>query len=451
MKKGLLLLTFSLLAITTSVAQKKDKKEVSNEANDAKIVKNTYNKWTVEVNAGNSKGIRPYTDGYFSSDPDTYLGVYKFNSYNIGARYMFSPKFGVKFDFTSNLLKNASGTESLPFETQQYSIGFQGVVNSARLFNIEKELGRFNFLLHGGIQLNQITPKTKSLGPGIYNHTEDNGGLIFGVSPEFRVFKDFSIITDVSLIYNYRQHFTWDGNRSNQSDTNLSGQMITTSIGITYSFGKDDLHGDWAIITSKEMEALDALDKKIGDLEAMMNDVDKDGVPDYLDIENNSIAGVAVDTKGRMIDINKNGVPDELEKFLADSYVDKSTVNTTIEAANSDMIKKLVNDGYVAAYFEFDKLKPTDMSSDGIGFILNYLRANPSSTVDIIGHADEIGRSSYNDKLATNRANAVKDILLKSGVNQYRLNVIPGGIDKSVDPKSPEARRLVRKVTFKIK
>lgn len=47
-----------------------------------------------------------------------------------------------------------------------------------------------------------------------------------------------------------------------------------------------------------------------------MNDTDKDGVPDYLDVENNSIAGVTVDTKGRMVDKNNNGVPDELENIL---------------------------------------------------------------------------------------------------------------------------------------
>lgn len=452
MKKSLLLLTFSLFAITNGIAQEKDKKEISNDANDAKIVKNTYNKWTVEVNAGQSKGIKPYMPGYFSSDPNTYLGSFKFNNFGGGVRYMFSPKFGIKLDFNSDLLENTKGTKSLPFKMQQYRVGIQGVVNSARLFNIEKELGRFNFLIHAGLQVAQRTPKLKSLGAGRYNHTEDDGGLIFGVSPEFRLFKDFSVIVDYSMLLNFRQHYTWDATNDPESaENNLNGQMSNISVGLTYSFGKDDLHGDWAIITSKEMEALDALDKKIGELEAMMNDVDKDGVPDYLDVENNSIAGVAVDTKGRMIDLNKNGVPDELEKYLANSYIDKSEINNTIEGANSELIKKLINEGYVAAYFEFNVVKPTDMSSDGIGYVLNYLRANPTASVDIVGHADEIGRTKYNEKLATNRANAVKDILIKSGINPYRLNVIPGGIDKSVDPKSPEARRLVRKVTFKIK
>jgi OOP family OmpA-OmpF porin len=39
---------------------------------------------------------------------------------------------------------------------------------------------------------------------------------------------------------------------------------------------------------------------------------------------------------------------------------------------------------------------------------LTYLRNNPSASVDIIGHADELGRSSYNDKLSNERAANVK-------------------------------------------
>ena len=102
--------------------------------------------------------------------------------------------------------------------------------------------------------------------------------------------------------------------------------------------------------------------------------------------------------------MNKNGVPDELEAYLADTYIEKgdtTIINNNIEGANSEMIKKMINQGYVAAYFEFDVPQPTDMSSDGIGFILNYLRTNPTSTIDIIGHADEHGSTKYNTKLAS--------------------------------------------------
>jgi OOP family OmpA-OmpF porin len=36
------------------------------------------------------------------------------------------------------------------------------------------------------------------------------------------------------------------------------------------------------------------------------------------------------------------------------------------------------------------------------------LRNNPSASVDIIGHADELGRSAYNDKLSNARAAKVQ-------------------------------------------
>jgi OOP family OmpA-OmpF porin len=50
---------------------------------------------------------------------------------------------------------------------------------------------------------------------------------------------------------------------------------------------------------------------------------------------------------------------------------------------------KAINGGYVATYFDFDKSTPTNVSTEGIDFILTYLRNNPSASVDIIGHADE--------------------------------------------------------------
>ena len=69
--------------------------------------------------------------------------------------------------------------------------------------------------------------------------------------------------------------------------------------------GKNNIHGDWAIIKDKNLIKIEALDKKIGEIENKMNDTDKDGVPDYLDQENNSVAGVAVDSRGRSVMLKK--------------------------------------------------------------------------------------------------------------------------------------------------
>ncbi len=461
MRKNLLLISFTLLTFTTSIAQNEDKKEDLKEAKDADNGAPEYNKWTLELSAGQSKGTKPFSEGYFSSNPDKFFGSFKINTYTIGARYMFSAKFGLKADLSYDLFENNKATISKDFKLQVLRLGFQGVVNASRLFNIQEEMGRMSILIHAGLSVGQATPKLNSApdtsliysdhnsSASNYNLKELNGGVIFGISPEVRITKKFSIIGDFSTISNFRQHFAWDGHFSDPKN-NLSGQMITASLGVTYSFGNDDIHGDWAIIDDAKLKELEAIDKRIGDLESMMNDADKDGVPDYLDVENNSIAGVAVDTKGRMVDINKNGVPDELEKYMANTYVDKSKISETLATANADMIKRLINEGYVTTYFDSNKTNPTNVSTEGIDFMLTYLRNNPTANAEIIGHADEVGKNAYNDKLANNRANTVKNTLIKAGIDPARLTIVSQGEDTSVAIDSSDARRLVRRVTFKV-
>ncbi len=407
------------------------------------ILGDSYNKWSIEVSAGQGKGVKPYAEGYFSSNPDKVFGGLQLNSFGIGARYMVSPKFGLKLDFNYENFKNQSGSESLEFEMVQYRTGFQGVVNAIRLFGIEEAAGRFGLLLHGGLNISYMQPKTEAPGHNKNRH-EWNGGLIVGFSPQFRITNSLAVFADLSTMNNYRQHFNWDGSYS-ESTNNLSGQEVLLALGLSYSFGNEKIHGDWAIIEDKSAKEVAELNNRIGEIETLMNDADKDGVPDYLDVENNSIAGVAVDTKGRMVDKNTNGVPDELEK-----YIDSSITNNNNSTLSKGMLEQLINDGYIAAYFDKNISQPTPASADNIGFVLNYLRNNPTASVDISGYADEVGNSANNEKLATARAESVKAILVKAGINPSRLNAKGAGIDSSVDKNSDYARRLVRKAVFKI-
>lgn len=84
--------------------------------------------------------------------------------------------------------------------------------------------------------------------------------------------------------------------------------------------------------STKQLKSLKAenveLKNRIGDFEISMNDTDKDGVPDYLDVEPNSVSGSMVDTKGRMIDLNKNNVPDDVEKYFNTLEIVNSSVKT---------------------------------------------------------------------------------------------------------------------------
>lgn len=428
----------------------------SQENEEEAVGNESFNRWTIEGGVGYSKGIRPYEKGYFSGNPGSFLGATNVNNYNLGARYMISPTFGIKGTFMYDLLKNDTDTNSKNFEMEQLSFTLQGVINMNRLLKIEDNLGRFGFLFHAGIDVAQVTSQTPNEVENDQNFgvTEYNGGFIFGITPQFRITNRMSLFMDVSLLKNFRQHFNWDGSYSD-TDNNLSGELVTTGFGLSYSFGQDKMHGDWAVIMDPKLEEIEGLEKRIDDMESLMNDTDKDGVPDYLDQENNSLAGVAVDTRGRMVDLNKNGVPDELEMYFKNNGMlpgsgNSGTKGADGKSASGSEARNLINGGYVAAYFDTAKTRPTNVSSQGIDFILTYLRENPDAKLTIYGHADEIGTSESNVKLAAARAESIKNVLVRAGIDAARIMIASEGEDASVDPNSAEARRVVRRVTFKV-
>ena len=437
--KKITFLSLMFVSFTSMYAQDTDKSSEGIDAADN-------NKWSLDVTVGQGKGIRPYKIGYYSSDPGAFFGKLQANSFSVGARYMFTPVFGLSSSLSYDVFNNIPNNGSKDWKMEQIGLSFQGVVNAGRLVGLDKLSNRLGFLAHAGIKIDRMTSRTKDE----FNYqdhnldiSEYNGGIVIGVTPQVRILKRLVLSLDVTVQNSYRQHFNWDGSYSDLSE-NLNGQQITTSFGLSYSFGKNNMHGDFAKINPKINADIEGLTKRLEDIETQMNDTDKDGVPDYLDQENNSVAGVAVDSRGKMVDSNRNGVPDELERYLDTTYSTK--VDT-----DKGMVEKLINDGYVAAYFDTNISQPTNESTEGIDFILTYLRNNPNSTVDIYGHADEIGKTDFNNKLSDKRAANVKEILTKAGINANRIKIIGSGEDSSVDVNSDGARKLVRRVTFKVK
>lgn len=448
MKNCLLLLITVFCFSLSATAQKNKKKndlELISAEPDKELVGETFNRWSIEADFGQAKGSKPYTDGYYAGNPGKFFGNVVINHFGFGARYMFSPKFGMKANVNFDNLQEQQNVGSLPFQMKHTQLSIEGVANLVRLFDIQKQAGRFGLLFHFGGQLSRMQP---GIGP-YQNLTEWNGGIVGGLSPQFRIFKNVSVFADVTVNSNVRQHFNWDGQTFSDPKNNLTGSLFRTTLGVSIALGKGKIHGDWAIIQDKNDKRLDSLNNRIGEIEDLMNDSDKDGVPDYLDVEQNSIAGVAVDTKGRMVDKNSNGVPDELEKYVANTISSNNT--TAAAAATENAVLRLINEGYIAAYFETGKSTPNASSASNIGFILNYLKNSPDKSVDITGYADEIGSTEYNNKLSSDRAEAVKAILVKAGISESRLTITPRGEDDSVDKKSDWARRLVRKAVFTIK
>ena len=409
--------------------------------------------WIIEASVGNIKGVKPYSEKYFSSKANGFFGQWEPNSFALGARYLMGEVFSVKASVGYDRFRNynnqspTTGLPSRPFELRQFNVQIQGVANLAKLFNVNKQLNRFSFLVHGGIQVSSMTSKTENywengeLVNQNYNVTEYNGGLVFGVTPQFRITKKLAFQLDVTSIHNYRQHFNWDGSYAADTE-NLSGSSVSLSGGLSFSLDRKTMHGDWYVLPKSEDKRIKALENRVGDLETRIVDTDKDGVPDYIDQENNSVAGVAVDARGRMLDINKNGVADELEKG-------KDGMNgiTSDIMSKEDAILLFIQKGYVNIFYDLGKDIPNSGSTNNVFYLVKFLKNYPNARITLEGYADERGNSASNLDLSNRRAQKLYEIIKGSGIDTSRIKIVGRGVNTEF-PNNELGYDLSRRVSI---
>ena len=386
-----------------------------------------FNKWSIELNGGLNKPTRTMSAGYYTKT---------FNPFHadLGVRYMFNPKFGVKLDFGYDKLEDGNG--SAPFESTYLRTSLQGVVNIGRVLNFETWTNTFGLLAHGGFGASQLTSKNG------FEGEDYMGNGILGLTGQVKLSNSIVLTGDITGIANGKQQHNFDG--MNQVPTTaIDGILMNMSVGMTFYLGKNEKHADWYF--ENKTDEIEALEKRLAFVETGLVDTDKDGVADLYDLEQNTTAGVAVNSKGQAVDVNKNGVPDELESYLDKTYGQNGNI------ATNGTIEELINGGYVNVYFDFNSDTPTSTSLSGIDFLVKYLKANPSKNAQIVGYADEVGDASYNQALSQRRADAVKNIAVNSGISASRLTVVANGEDTSVNKDSKEARQIVRRVTFSVK
>ena len=159
-------------------------------------------------------------------------------------------------------------------------------------------------------------------------------------------------------------------------------------------------------------------------------DSDKDGVVDCLDKCPDTPVGCKVDKDGCPLDSDKDGVIDCKDKCPgtpAGAIVDK----------DGCMREKITIE--LKVEFDTDKSVVKDKYRDEIKRVADFMKQYPNTKATIEGHTDSRASDAYNLRLSNDRANAVRNYLVKEfGVEASRLNAKGYGESKPIATNDTE-------------
>ena len=99
--------------------------------------------------------------------------------------------------------------------------------------------------------------------------------------------------------------------------------------------------------------------------------------------------------------------------------------------------------------FDFNSTSITSSSYDVLNDIANKMKDNPNLYLEILGHTDAAGGEEVNQKISIERADAVKDYIVRKGIDSKRITTQGMGSSKSIgDNATVEGSQKNRRVEF---
>ncbi|MFN5418252.1 MAG: OmpA family protein [Flavobacteriia bacterium] len=201
-----------------------------------------------------------------------------------------------------------------------------------------------------------------------------------------------------------------------------------------------------------------ALEQELTQIKTDLQDDDKDGIPNYVDLEPKTDSLANVDSRGRtiivekIVDIDGDGVLDVVDfcptikgVAAANGCPDKDGDGVYDFADKCPNASGLKKDGgcpviIVEKIRPFPVLKPILFQTNSIKFadlkadidkqidsLSEVLIKNPTYWIEIIGHSNDSKDSLKNMKLSIKRAEKVKALFLKRNVLISQLKIIGKG------------------------
>ena len=283
---------------------------------------NAINKLSIDGGVGFNNSILPFTSGYSNS----YFNPFNLN---IGARKMVNNKFGFKVDFGYDYLSESG--KSLKFNTHYVRTSFQGVANLATILQFNTFTQKFGLLAHGGAGFSSMLAKNHKL----LKETDEMVHLIFGLTPQYKVNEKIALNIDISMIQNFKQHYTFDYNSHNPANARR-GSLANLTVGISYKIGPAERHYDWVFHEEIKDTVVDLkpIEDQVIKIEEEVKDDDRDGVLNLYDEEPNTPEGSKVDTKGRK-------VVEELVNIDSTKVINGNPVDATKLGDNSTEVQSI--------------------------------------------------------------------------------------------------------------
>jgi OOP family OmpA-OmpF porin len=202
-----------------------------------------------------------------------------------------------------------------------------------------------------------------------------------------------------------------------------------------------------------------------------LQDTDKDGVPDALDLEPNTAREAIVDTKGRTLDSDKDGVPDhlDLQPFYTPRQGEYVNSEGVVEELNGQLteerVKALIEEAieqrmaqgssanaeWFLPMIHFD-IESTTIKYADYGTLANIgrlLQSSPEVNLVVIGHADQTGDARINNSLSYARAaSVIRHLVTEYNLSRNRFILQWRGKNQALVPS--DNNLMNRRVEFKI-
>lgn len=396
-------------------------------------------------------------------------------------------------------LSNPRGSNfnSFDFNSNFLEYGIQAILTLGNI-SFFKEQWKWNLYTYGGVGQVRMNSETESVSADTnrirtnkeYDRTHI--ALTYGLG----IKRNINKWIDIGLEYGFRWVRTDSMDiinaaihRNRKFDAYSLPQLI-----LNIKLGKSGReHLDWINPIASVYEEVTDLEKKLDKLD---KDSDNDGVPDRFDKEENTPEGAKVWGSGEAVDLDNDGVPDVNDQEpntppgakvdpntgmaededgdgvpdildLSPNTDPKYMVNhqgipiMTKEASNNivnnkgDNIVTNIGGGggggiffLPAVFFATDIDEPYPKHLVDLQNVAVAMKNNPGIKLEVIGNADLRNSDKYNLRLAQRRADNVKKILVKFGVDASRLVTKTNGervpITTGTSPMQLQANRRVQ-------